>query len=214
MRGEDEASGRSEGVISLDERAAEAQGGGRLDRVEVETEASPVREPRADLGKDPIIEEEPMEERDTPPMFVGNGVGTGSSRHIGLGDYLEAASLVDLVETLRGIPGLAEALLESRESELRVELETGASRETQAEEEQAEEIGGEVVPRKSVVDEATEALQGRKAYDKATYVPFQHVVVPSLLDAYRPERTTYNEALVLRDPQQHLSLRRDDVFTL
>ncbi|XP_058208191.1 protein MAIN-LIKE 2-like [Rhododendron vialii] len=34
-------------------------------------------------------------------------------------------------------------------------------------------------------------------------------MVPSLLDAYRLERTAYDEALVLRDPQQHLSLRRD-----
>ncbi|KAI8559962.1 hypothetical protein RHMOL_Rhmol04G0217500 [Rhododendron molle] len=62
----------------------------------------------------------------------------------------------------------------------------------------------------SVVDEVTLALQRREAYDEVTYVPFQHVVVPSLLDPYAPRRPTYDEALVLRDPQQHLSLSRDE----
>ncbi|KAI8542263.1 hypothetical protein RHMOL_Rhmol08G0125200 [Rhododendron molle] len=108
-RGDDEASGRLEVTTSLEERTTEGHGGSGSDRVEVETETSPAREPRADLGKAPIVEEEPVEERGTSAMFT--------------------------------------------------------------EEEQAEEIGGEAVPRQSVVDEATEALKGRKAYDEATYVP-------------------------------------------
>ncbi|KAI8543184.1 hypothetical protein RHMOL_Rhmol08G0198200 [Rhododendron molle] len=194
-RGEDEATGRAEGVISLEERATEAHGGGGLDGAEEETKASPVREPRADLGKDPIVAEEPVEEQETPAMFVSGSEGAGSPWPIGLGDYLEAASLDDLVETFRGVSGLAEALLETRERELQAELVAGAIGERWA-----EEAGGETVPRRSVVDKATEALPGRGAYDKATSVPFQHVVVPSLLDAYRLERPMYYEPLVLRDP--------------
>ncbi|KAI8535882.1 hypothetical protein RHMOL_Rhmol10G0209100 [Rhododendron molle] len=71
-----------------------------------------------------------------------------------------------------------------------------------------------MAPRTTVVAEATLALQGREPYDEATYVPFQHVVVPSLFDPYTPSRPTYDEPLVLRDPQRHLSLRQDEAISL
>ncbi|KAI8542747.1 hypothetical protein RHMOL_Rhmol08G0163500 [Rhododendron molle] len=100
LRGKDEATGQLEGVGGSEKRATEAHGGGSLEGTTKEADASPVRQPRADLGKDPIVEEEPVEERETPAMLVGNGEGAGSSQHIGMGDYLEAASLEDLVETL------------------------------------------------------------------------------------------------------------------
>ncbi|KAI8567969.1 hypothetical protein RHMOL_Rhmol02G0162700 [Rhododendron molle] len=66
----------------------------------------------------------------------------------------------------------------------------------------------------SVEEPRDEAVPRRSVVDEATYVPFQHVVVPTLLDAYRPERTTYDESLVLRDPQQHLSTRQDEEITI
>lgn len=56
-----------------------------------------------------------------------------------------------------------------------------------------------------MVDEVVLALGGRGAFDEETYVPLLHEVVPSLLEAYRLGRPTYDEALVLRDRQQHLS---------
>ncbi|KAI8535375.1 hypothetical protein RHMOL_Rhmol10G0169300 [Rhododendron molle] len=176
-RGDVEALGQLEVAIGLEERTTEGHSGGGSDRAAEETEASPMREPRADLGKAPIIEEElveePVVERDMPPMFVGSGVGAGSSRHIGMGDYLEAASMEDLLETVRGIPGLAEALLASREAKLQAELGTGGAKEPQVEEKRVnEEAGEEMAPRRSVVDEATTALQRRGAYDEVTYMPF------------------------------------------
>ncbi|KAI8547396.1 hypothetical protein RHMOL_Rhmol07G0192400 [Rhododendron molle] len=66
----------------------------------------------------------------------------------------------DVLEVVRGFPGLAEALLASREAELQAELGTGGARESEAEEERVDDEAGEVmVPRNSVVDEATLALQ-------------------------------------------------------
>ncbi|KAI8559794.1 hypothetical protein RHMOL_Rhmol04G0202300 [Rhododendron molle] len=73
--GEDEATSRAEGMISLEERAMEAHGGSVLDGAGEETEASPVRKPLADLGKAPIVAEEPVEEQETSAMFVGSGKG-------------------------------------------------------------------------------------------------------------------------------------------
>ncbi|KAI8551106.1 hypothetical protein RHMOL_Rhmol06G0159300 [Rhododendron molle] len=217
-RGGAAASGRLEASAGVEERATKGHGGGSLDQVVEEAETSAVREPQTDLGKAPIVEGEPVVEpmvEDTPPMFVGSGTGAGSSRHIGMGDYLATASMADVLEVVRGYPGLAEALLASREAELQAELGAGGVREPEVTEERVdEEAGGVMAPRSTVVDEVTLALQGRGAYDEATYVPFQHVVVPSLFDPYTPRRPTYDEALVLKDPQQHLSLRRDEAISL
>ncbi|KAI8559963.1 hypothetical protein RHMOL_Rhmol04G0217600 [Rhododendron molle] len=127
-RGDVEAVGQSEAAVGEEERTTESPGGGSLDRAAEETETSPVREPRADLGKAPIVEDEPVVE-DTPPMFMGSGAGAGSSRHIGMGDYLVTASMEDVLKVVRGFPELAEALLESREVELQAELWTGGARE-------------------------------------------------------------------------------------
>lgn len=63
-----------------------------------------------------------------------------------------------------------------------------------------------------MVDEAVLVLGGRGAFDEETYVPLLHEVVPFLLEAYRLGRPTYDEALVLRDRQQHLSERRAEVL--
>ncbi|KAI8550826.1 hypothetical protein RHMOL_Rhmol06G0137700 [Rhododendron molle] len=120
-------------------------------------------------------------------MAVGSGGGDGGL----VGD--------DQVEEGSGA-------MESR-GEDKAKLEAEATGEPQGE----EEVGGEAVPRRSGMDKAMAAFAGQGAHSEATYVPFQHVVVPYLLDTYRPERPTYDEALVLRDPQQHLSLRRADV---
>ncbi|KAI8559901.1 hypothetical protein RHMOL_Rhmol04G0211800 [Rhododendron molle] len=55
LRGGAEVSGRSEVVVGVEERTPEGPGGGSLDQVVEEVETSPVREPRTDLGKAPII---------------------------------------------------------------------------------------------------------------------------------------------------------------
>lgn len=168
----------------LEERGPEAQGGGSGGGEEERTlEASPMRQPRSNLGKDPVVVEE-VEEQETPAVFVGSGTGAGSSRHIGMGDFFETATIADLAESLRGQPGLAEALLEIREAELWAEVEAEVGEEPRAEEE------GEEVPRRTMVDEVVAVLGGRGAYKEATYVPLRHAVVPSLLDAYRPKRPT------------------------
>lgn len=77
-RGEGKAMGQLGAGDGLEERALEAEGGGGSDRVEEETEVSLVREPWANLEKAPIVEKEPVDERETLAMFIGNGVGAGS----------------------------------------------------------------------------------------------------------------------------------------
>lgn len=52
---------------------------------------------------------------------------------------------------------------------------------------------GVLVPRWTVVEAAGLALRGRGAFDEVTYVPLLHAVEPSLLETYRPRRTTYEE---------------------
>lgn len=69
-----------------DERAQEAQGGGSGGGDEERVpEASPARQPRSDLGKSPLIAEEPVEP-EIPTVFVGTGAG--SSPPIGMGNFL------------------------------------------------------------------------------------------------------------------------------
>ncbi|KAI8538593.1 hypothetical protein RHMOL_Rhmol09G0116300 [Rhododendron molle] len=167
------ASGRSEAAASVEERTTEGHSGGGLDLVVEETEASPVREPRTDLGKAPIVEDESVVEpgvepvvEDTPPLFVGSGVGAGSSRPVGMGDYLATTSMEDVFGVGAGY-WVGDALL-------------GPERQL---------AGSGLGP--------------------GVREP-EHVVVPSLFDPYTPRRPTYDEALVLRDPQRHLSLRRDE----
>ncbi|KAI8547395.1 hypothetical protein RHMOL_Rhmol07G0192300 [Rhododendron molle] len=67
-RGNAETSGRSEAAVGVEERTMEGPNGGSLDQAET----SPMREPRADLGKAPIVEDEPVVqpvERDIPPYL-------------------------------------------------------------------------------------------------------------------------------------------------
>ncbi|KAI8549114.1 hypothetical protein RHMOL_Rhmol06G0001100 [Rhododendron molle] len=156
-RGGAEASGRPEAAVGVEERSTEGPSGGGLDQGVEEAEASPMREPRTDLGKTPIVEGEPVVEpmvEDTPPMFVGSGTGVGSSRHIGVGEYLATASMEDVLELVRGYPGLANALLASREAELEAEVRIEGAGEPEAKERQADEEAG------GAVAEATLALQG------------------------------------------------------
>ncbi|KAI8572764.1 hypothetical protein RHMOL_Rhmol01G0225600 [Rhododendron molle] len=70
------------------------------------------------------------------------------------------------------------------------------------------------VSRRTVVDEAVLAFRGQGPFNKATYMPLLHVVVSSLLEAYRPRRPTYDEALVLGDHLQHLSERRAEAIVI
>ncbi|KAI8546925.1 hypothetical protein RHMOL_Rhmol07G0157300 [Rhododendron molle] len=149
-----EVSSQSEAVVGVEERTTEGLGGGSLDQVVEEVETSLIREPRTDLGKAPIVEGEQVVEpmvKDTPLIFVGSGTGAGLSRHIGMGDYLATASMEDVLEVMRGFPGLADALLAAREAELQAELGTGGAGEPEAEERRVdEEAGGVMAPRKIV----------------------------------------------------------------
>lgn len=184
----------SEGLVG-----AEAQvgglGGGKEERA---PEASPVRQPRSDLGNGPLVVEEPVEP-EMPAIFVGTSTGVGSLRPIGMGDFLERAIVEDLAETLWAKLGLATSFLAAREEEQPVEVEVRAEEEQQVDEEEV------LIPRRNVVKEAGLALRGRGLFVAETYVPLLHAVEPSFLEAYRPRMATYNEALVLRDRSQHLS---------
>ncbi|KAI8551258.1 hypothetical protein RHMOL_Rhmol06G0171400 [Rhododendron molle] len=140
-----EVLGRSKVATGVEERITEGHGSGGLDQVVEEAGTSTAREPRTDLGKTPIVEGEPEVEpmvEDIPPTFVGSGAGAGSSRHIGVGDYLATASMEDVLELVRGYPRLADALLASREAELEAELRTEGVRESEAEERADERPGG------------------------------------------------------------------------
>lgn len=169
-----------EGLAGMEAQAGDASGGVE----ERASEASLVRQPQSDLGKDPLVAEEPV---DMESIFVGTGTSAGSSRPIGMGDFLESASVEDLAETLRVEPRLATVLLAAYKEERQADKE---------------EV---LVPRRTVVEEARMALRGRGLFEKESYMPFLHAVEPSHLEAYKPRRAMYDEMLVLRDRLQHLS---------
>lgn len=138
----------------VEERAPEAQGGGSGGGDEERVpEASTARQPRSDLGKSPLVAEEPLEP-ETLVVFVGTGTGAGSSQPIGMGDFLEVVSVEDLAESLRGEPGLAAALLPACEEELRAEVEARMEEERRVDKEDV------LVPRRTVIEEVRLALSG------------------------------------------------------
>lgn len=127
-------------------------GGGLGGNIEEEaSETLPARQPRSDLGKCPLIAEEPT----VPAIFASSGEDVGSSRPIGAGDFLQLASVQDLAETLRAKLEVAAALLEACLEERR------AKAEARAEEERRVEDEVELIPWRTVVEEARAALRGQ-----------------------------------------------------
>lgn len=92
-RSDDEDQGQSQVMGGSEERATKAHGGGSE---EMEPEVSPMRQPQSNLGKDLVVEEKPVV-KEIRAVFVGSGEGAGSSRPISMGDFLEMASIGDLV---------------------------------------------------------------------------------------------------------------------
>ncbi|KAI8530435.1 hypothetical protein RHMOL_Rhmol11G0058000 [Rhododendron molle] len=74
-------------------------------------------------------------------------------------------------------------------------------KEMEAEERAAEEAQG---PRVTAVAEATAVK--RPDYAAETYTPpIPHLFVPSGFSAYTPQRSEYEDEVVLRDPQTHIA---------
>lgn len=133
-------------------------GGGLGGNIEEEaSETPPARQPRSDLGKGPLIAEEPtVREEAIPAIFASSGEDVGSSRPIGAGDFLQLASVQDLAETLRAKLEVAAALLEAC-----LEEERRAKAEARAEEERRVEDEVELIPWRTVVEEARAPLRGQ-----------------------------------------------------
>ncbi|KAI8547434.1 hypothetical protein RHMOL_Rhmol07G0195100 [Rhododendron molle] len=66
---------------------------------------------------------------ETLAFFVSTGTGAGSSRPIGMGDFLEGISVEDLAESLRAERGLEAALFVAREAEQRAEAKARVDEE-------------------------------------------------------------------------------------
>ncbi|KAI8568376.1 hypothetical protein RHMOL_Rhmol02G0193800 [Rhododendron molle] len=189
---------------------------------------SPPRDPAR--GKSAVIaeEEEPAEKEQTteaapneireeyiafrPPVTAAT-----SSRHVPITKDDIAEQLPDdmLARLLEEHPDIGEMVLKAKEERARAiaawEAAEKAERERkdredllqdmEAEERAAEEAQG---PRVKVVAEA--AAMRRPDYAAETYTPpTLHLLIPSGFSAYTPQRSEYEDEMVLRDPQIHIA---------
>jgi hypothetical protein len=214
----------AEGPQPVEEGAvASGSGGGDGPIEREEPSALPPRDPVR--GKGIVGAEEttevPVAIREADILFRPAAT---SSSHIPITTHDVAEHLPDemLAKLLEDNPLIGEIVLKAKEDRARAieasEAAERAERELRDREELLRDMEAEeraraeaVWPRVTAVAEAGRA--SRPVYSAEDYVPpTPHLFVPSGYTAYVPQRSEYDDELVLRDPSAHISMTWAEVY--
>ncbi|KAI8559881.1 hypothetical protein RHMOL_Rhmol04G0210100 [Rhododendron molle] len=185
-----------------------------------EPNGTPPRDSARDKGA-VIAEEEtieaPVEYRDEDVAFRPAATAATSSSHVPITKYDIAEHLPDemLVKLLEENPLIGEMVLRAKEERAQVIAASEAAERAEREQKKGEDLlreaeaeeraGAEAQgPRVTAVAEA--GAVKRPDYAAETYIPpTPHLFAPSGFAVYAPQRSEYDDEVVLRDPQTHIA---------
>ncbi|KAI8542339.1 hypothetical protein RHMOL_Rhmol08G0131000 [Rhododendron molle] len=174
-------------------------------------------------GKGAVIAEEkeptevPIDYREEDIAFRPAETAATSSRHVPITKQDIAEHLPDdmLAKLLEENPLIGEMVLRAKEERAQAiaawEAAEKAERERKDREEplreiEAEERATEEAQGPRVIAVAETATMRRLDYAAETYTPpTPHLLIPSGFSAYTPQRSEYDDEMVLRDPQTHIA---------